>query len=278
MNINRKLINVLCFVIILILGFAVLYKLRAINMVQEGPEVSSNISYVLILFIIVVSFAQAILNLMIKEKEKEKEKEIEVVTTEEKLGKKENKETAEEKRKNEIKAEEKQSTIDSKEILGRIIPQKLPSLEEFCETLLINLSKEFEIVQGIFYTKNLSEEVFSSIAFYAYFADEKPEDFKEGETLPGQVARNKEVLQIGNIPEKYIKIISGLGESEPGFLIFIPIIKDEMTIGIIEIASFIKFDDEYIDMFEMMGNKLTMPIYNYIKGTEKTKNDKKETK
>jgi methyl-accepting chemotaxis protein len=59
-----------------------------------------------------------------------------------------------------------------------------------------------------------------------------------GEGLIGQAATNAQLLYLDEVPEGYIKIISGLGSASPRYLIIAPIKKGETVLGILEIASF----------------------------------------
>ncbi|MEA3318019.1 MAG: hypothetical protein U9R54_08685, partial [Bacteroidota bacterium] len=77
---------------------------------------------------------------------------------------------------------------------------------------------------------------------YAYFGEKEPADFELGITLPGQVAKNKKLLNLTSVPKNYLTILSGLGTSSPNNIIIIPVIFENDTIGIIELASFKTFD------------------------------------
>lgn len=62
--------------------------------------------------------------------------------------------------------------------------------------------------------------------------------FDFGEGLIGQCAANGRTLYVDDVPEGYIKIISGLGSASPRYLLIAPIKKEEKVIGVVEIASF----------------------------------------
>ena len=77
------------------------------------------------------------------------------------------------------------------------------------------------------------------IAGYALAVGEGSEvtyDFGEG--LVGQSAAEGRTLFVDEIPEGYIKIISGLGTASPRYLLIVPVKKGDVVIGVIEIASF----------------------------------------
>jgi CheY-like chemotaxis protein/signal transduction histidine kinase/CHASE3 domain sensor protein len=61
-----------------------------------------------------------------------------------------------------------------------------------------------------------------------------------GEGLVGQVALEKKPLLISDIPENYLKINSGLGNTNPAFLFLVPIIFEHKTIAVVELGFLIK--------------------------------------
>jgi GAF domain-containing protein len=62
--------------------------------------------------------------------------------------------------------------------------------------------------------------------------------FEFGEGLIGQAASNGKTLYVDDVPDGYVKIVSGLGSASPRFLLIVPMKAQERTTGVIEIASF----------------------------------------
>lgn len=136
--------------------------------------------------------------------------------------------------------------VDIDIIAENIVPRidQKESVEDYAERILRNLAKHFQIVQGIIYLKNVKSEIFESLCTFAYTSDGPPPAFKTGEGIPGQVARNKTLLNLKKIPENYLEIQSGLGEGPPGNLLILPLLLNKETIGIIELATFHEIDGE----------------------------------
>ena len=152
--------------------------------------------------------------------------------------------------------------IDIDVIAETIVPRidlKEP-IEDYAERILRNIAKHFEIVQGIFFLKNPINEKFESLCTYAYTSDKDPEPFKTGEGIPGQVAKNKTLMNLKQLPEKYLKIQSGLGSAPPGNLLFLPLLLNKETIGIIELATFHEIDKEtewtFKNLAKIIGNAI----------------------
>jgi transcriptional regulator with GAF, ATPase, and Fis domain len=141
--------------------------------------------------------------------------------------------------------------------------------EDYAERILLNMSKHFEIVQGVFFLKNQKTNLFESISTFAYTSDENPSSFKIGEGIPGQVAKNKTLMHLTSIPDGYLKIQSGLGKSFPTNLLIIPLLLNKETIGIIELASFHVFDHETVWTFKNLAKIIGNAVVTKVKAGDK---------
>jgi len=152
-------------------------------------------------------------------------------------------------------------------IIPRIDPKE--KTEDYTERILRNMSKHFEIVQGVFFLRNQKTKQFESISTFAYTSDRKPSSFKIGEGITGQVAKNKTLMHLTSIPEGYLKIQSGLGKSSPTNLVIIPLLLNKETIGIIELASFQVFDEETVWTFKNLAKIIGNAIVTKVKAGDK---------
>lgn len=133
-------------------------------------------------------------------------------------------------------------------------------LTSICKQLLSDIGKIIEIVEGEIYLliKINEQEKLKLTATYAYtFNEIKQTEFEIGEGLIGQVAKSHELININNIPEGYITVLSGLGKATPKNLIIFPLLFHNNLIGIIELAAFKpfhKFDETlFMDISERFG-------------------------
>jgi|GEM_PF-2004473 hypothetical protein len=115
---------------------------------------------------------------------------------------------------------------------------KYSDWESFGSALLIGLSKQIEIVVGMVYRYDFDEKKYFPVANYAYYSDVPPSEFREGDGLSGQVVKDKKAMFINELPEGYVKVMSGLGSHKPRFLAIIPFIDDQQVVGVIELATF----------------------------------------
>ena len=139
-----------------------------------------------------------------------------------------------------------QEVFNINEALARIMPAAgtdFDTVAAYTENLLQNIAKELQIVTGLVFVLNDDDQMFHISGQYAYFSEERPRSFPLDETLSGQVAKNRRLLNIKDLPEGYITVLSGLGKSTPHHLIIAPIVYNHKSIGIIELASFKPFGE-----------------------------------
>ncbi|RLD84302.1 MAG: hypothetical protein DRJ10_01555 [Bacteroidetes bacterium] len=157
--------------------------------------------------------------------------------------------------------EEKRKLIEiekNKDVIVKILLNGLNTnlnLKDYSDKLLSNLSKQYELVQGMVFIRN-NQDIFKKSGTYAFYQEDEAQDFKEGVGIAGQVAINKEIINISNLPEKYLTVLSGLGSSAPTNLIIFPIIFENKVIGIVELATFVKMDKYAEQILMVLSKKL----------------------
>lgn len=156
--------------------------------------------------------------------------------------------------------------LDIEHYLKKLLPKEdsKTTATKYSEKVLSNFAKELDIVQGLIFIRDKGTDQFSIAGKYAYFGDTDPQGFKLGETLSGQSALNKTILYISDIPENYVTILSGLGSSSPNHLIIIPVVFNNQTIAIIELASFKEFKQSWQKLFEEVAKKIGESLNKYI--------------
>lgn len=159
------------------------------------------------------------------------------------------------------KAEESKY-IHKIEEIEKILEQE-GSDELLLNRLLSKVCRELEASQGAIF-KSVFEEEGRHIELCATFAysvpDSKMVRFEFGEGLAGQAAKSGRMLNLKNVPEGYIRILSGLGSSSPNHLIIIPVMDGELALGVIEIASFIEFASQEEDFLKSIASLLAKKL------------------
>lgn len=121
------------------------------------------------------------------------------------------------------------------------------------EKLLSFLADQLEASQAAIYVadKEGKKNIIKLFAAYAFVLPESQTvSYEFGEGLAGQVAKEQKLINISDVPEGYIKILSGLGEANPAHLILCPIMKDKKLLGVAEIASFKAFTKSHETLVE----------------------------
>lgn len=106
---------------------------------------------------------------------------------------------------------------------------------------------------------------------YAYdrkkFVD-KTIDSEEG--LIGECLKSRDFIYLTEVPKNYVHITSGLGLATPRSLLLIPVTANESAFGVIEMASFEKFEKYQIQFLSDVGEMIAT-AFNNIKSSERTK-------
>jgi len=138
-----------------------------------------------------------------------------------------------------LEVEKDDTSKAAKEILGEV--KSIKDEKTKYEKILSKLCMKIEASQGILY-KVKKERNKRFIEMQTSFAFSLPESetltYEFGEGLAGQVAKEGKKINIDNIPEGYVNIISGLGSSSPNHLVICPIVVGTDVVAIAEIASF----------------------------------------
>jgi HAMP domain-containing protein/signal transduction histidine kinase len=95
------------------------------------------------------------------------------------------------------------------------------------------------------------------IAGYGLRADKDGADPVPAGPVPDRPGgRSKRSIVVGNLPEGYVKISSGLGEAPPANLAVLPILFEDQVLGVIELASFTSFSPVQTDFLEQLTETL----------------------
>ncbi|WP_135556764.1 response regulator [Paenibacillus cymbidii] len=76
--------------------------------------------------------------------------------------------------------------------------------------------------------------------------------FRLGEGLVGQCALEKRTFSLLNVPEPYIRIVSGLGEASPRNVLIVPVEFEGKVTGVIEYASFEPFTPPQLTLVDQI--------------------------
>jgi hypothetical protein len=125
---------------------------------------------------------------------------------------------------------------------------------------------------GVFYVVDAGgrEPVLRLLASYAY-KDRKhvASEFRMGEGLVGQCARESRMLLINQVPGDYIQISSGLGEAPPRNIVVLPVLFEGEVKAVLELATFDQFDEIRLTFLEQLAESIGI-VLNTIEANMRT--------
>jgi hypothetical protein len=113
--------------------------------------------------------------------------------------------------------------------------------KEILQSGLQSICKQLDAGQGAAYQagqENDTRFVELKTGYALSISESTVTRYTFGEGLIGQAAVNRQALYLDELPEGYIKIISGLGSASPRYLLIAPVISGEQLLAVLEIASF----------------------------------------
>jgi PAS domain S-box-containing protein len=157
-------------------------------------------------------------------------------------------------------------------LFGEILRSERENIEELSYKVINKLVKYVDASQGsIFLYDDTGEKpVLELMAAFAY--DRRKfltKTIELGEGLTGTCAVEKETIFLTDIPDDYLEISSGLGESPPNCLLIVPLKLQDEIFGIIELASFKILERYEVDFVEKLSESISI-TFESVKINERT--------
>ncbi len=172
--------------------------------------------------------------------------------------------------KNKEKEEQMRWLTEGRSLFSDILRQYSNNIQILGDQLIKELVRFLDLPQaGIFITKKNKDgtKYLNLLTAYAYNRKKFMEKrISWGDGLIGACALEQYTMKVANIPADYLQIESGFGGKNPENLILCPIISENETLGVIELASFKKFPEYKIEflknMAEVIGSTITISQLN----------------
>ncbi len=135
--------------------------------------------------------------------------------------------------------------------VSEIIRDNQTNFELLCEKTVSFIVKYMKAQQGGLFVLNDEDESDPHISLVSCYAFDKKKFVTKrieiGEGVLGQVFLEGEPVHLKEVPKDYVKITSGLGESNPRCVTIYPMKHNESVVALIEIASFQEYDQYALD-------------------------------
>ncbi|HMH11613.1 MAG TPA: response regulator [Edaphobacter sp.] len=119
------------------------------------------------------------------------------------------------------------------------ITEQLQSCETFesvGKCLFTNLSKSIPLFYGALYVGNEGRTRWIRVGGFALEGPEEAREFAVGEGLVGQTAVEKRPLVVPANEGDHLLVSTGMGTISPHTLLFLPVVSQEVVVGVLEIA------------------------------------------
>ncbi|MCC5944237.1 MAG: GAF domain-containing protein [Bernardetiaceae bacterium] len=143
--------------------------------------------------------------------------------------------------------------ISGEAYFSNLLQENTKDLDVLCQKFVSALMQYVDANHAAIYIlkESGSHQCLELKAWYAYDyqkIQEKTIDIGEG--LVGEAYREKRKIHLQHVPENFIKVSSGLGESTPSSLLVLPIKSIDRVEGVLELASFKSLEPHQIEFIE----------------------------
>ena len=138
--------------------------------------------------------------------------------------------------------------------------------------ILTELAPLVDASHGVFYGMQGTGDDARLVLRASYAYKERKnlsKQFRLGEGLIGECALEKERILLTNVPSDYIQITSGLGSAPPLNIVVLPVMFEEETKAVIELASFQRFNPTHLTFLEQLTESIGI-VLNSIEANSRT--------
>lgn len=150
--------------------------------------------------------------------------------------------------------------------VGEILRTHVNNLQMLCDEVLSEIVKYMKANQGAIFTVEQTDSQTEHLQLISARAWDRKKFLEKrvemGQGLLGQAVVEKETIYMTDVPENYVIITSGLGQANPRSVIIIPLKNEERVVGVMELASFRKFEQHEIQFLEKVGESIASTILN----------------
>jgi PAS domain S-box-containing protein len=148
--------------------------------------------------------------------------------------------------------------------IGELLRTSFTSTQELFDNIIKFVVKYTKSSQGGLFLLNEEGENKKHLDLVACYAYERKKYLTKtidiGEGLVGQSFLEAESIYMVEVPEDYISITSSLGGAKPNALLLVPLKVNGKVFGVLELATFGKFDSHEIELVEKLAESIASTI------------------
>ncbi|MBN3752605.1 response regulator [Paraburkholderia sp. Tr-20389] len=129
------------------------------------------------------------------------------------------------------------------------------------------LAQYLDVVVAALYVRDRATSSLKRIATYGFSeeSEQATRSFRDAESLVGQAAVSRRTLVLHDVPDDYVKVVSGTGMSPPRNLVVLPIENDGIVNGVVEMGfmrNIAPRDHEFLQLVaNSMGDFIEAALY-----------------
>jgi signal transduction histidine kinase/CheY-like chemotaxis protein len=129
------------------------------------------------------------------------------------------------------------------------------------------LAEYLDVAVAAIYIRDRATSSLKRIATYGFSqeSEQAARTFREAESLIGQAAVSRRTLVLHDVPDDYVKVVSGTGMSPPRNLVVLPIENDGIVNGVVELGfmrNITPRDHEFLQLIaNSMGDAIEAALY-----------------
>lgn len=132
------------------------------------------------------------------------------------------------------------------------------ALEPLCEKSISYLARVLTLPMAVLYVRTGDDRLVCK-AGYAYPSGQRPPDRAMGEGLLGQAAQEMQAIEITDFDDDCL-LRFGFGDLAPKRLLFFPLVLNEATVGVMELALLKKLDRRQEEWLKHAANSIAVSI------------------
>jgi CheY-like chemotaxis protein/signal transduction histidine kinase/CHASE3 domain sensor protein len=134
-------------------------------------------------------------------------------------------------------------------------------LETLSTNIITKICNYIEVPVGAFFLINKNDKDLKFKGGFAFIQDQGRDlQYGFGEGLIGQAALEQKSKLLTNVPQNYLRIASGLGTINPGFLYIMPILFEGKTIAVIELGLNLAPDDAQLLFLQTISESIGVAV------------------
>jgi PAS domain S-box-containing protein len=150
--------------------------------------------------------------------------------------------------------------------IGEILRATTSTSSELYDNIIKFLVRYTRSNQGGLFIVNDESETERFLELMSCYAFDRKKYLEKkvliGDGLVGQCFLEGETIRLAEVPQEYIRITSGLGGSNPTALLIVPMKVNDRIYGVIELASFRKYEGYEVELVEKLAESIASTISN----------------